>query len=98
MKFARKVFSYSALSHRREMWTHALGAWLTVVLACCGGRADGQTHFLSELHTAHGAHNHLMAGGRASLALTADQTELSYTIELIGLDLKPDPAQRVDPK
>ena len=97
MKFARKVFFNSAPSHRWEMWTPALGAWLAVVFACCG-RADGQTHFVTELHTAHGAHNHLMAGGRASLALSADQTELRYTIELIGLDLKPDPAHRVDPK
>ena len=98
MKFtAQKVFFNSAPSHRWEMWTPALGEWLAVVFACCG-RADGQTHFVTELHTAHGAHNHLMAGGKASLTLSPDQKELSYFIELDGLDLEPVAANRIDPE
>ena len=75
----------------------ALGAWLAVLFASCG-RADGQAHFVSELHTAHGAHNHLMAGGRAWLTLSCDRRQLSYSIELTGLDLESHPIRRVDPE
>jgi hypothetical protein len=60
--------------------------------------ARGQTYFASELHTAHGAHNHLMATGHASLSLSTDHTQLSYSIQLTGLDLEPDPALRDDPE
>jgi hypothetical protein len=95
MKMVCKVLSNFAPSHWRKM--SVLGAWLVILFACCG-RADGNTNFVTELHTAHGAHNHLTAGGRAWLTLSEDQTQLSYSIELAGLDLEPDPARRVDPE
>jgi hypothetical protein len=60
--------------------------------------AAGPTQFVAELHTAHGAHNHSMAHGRASLTLSADQSRLEYSIALAGLDLESDPAKRVDPE
>jgi hypothetical protein len=80
-------------------------ALLTVAIVSAGLLLDwsslaaaDQTHFVAELHTAHGAHNHSMAQGRASLTLSADQSRLAYSIALSGLDLESDPARRVDPE
>jgi hypothetical protein len=97
MKSEGPVFSNSTPPYKRKMSTGVLGAWLAALCACCG-QANGQTYFVSELHTVHGAHNHLMAGGRAWFTLSEDLKQLSYSIELTGLDLEPDPSRRVDPE
>ncbi len=76
----------------------AAGLFSGLTLGLPSQTEAGQTHFLAELHTAHGVHNHTMAHGRASLTLNAEQTELRYRIELTGLDLEPDPTRRVDPE
>ena len=86
--------------------TPAPAAALLMVAVLAGGllwgwpsKAEaGQKHFVAELHTAHGAHNHSMAHGRAWLTLSADQSRLEYSIALAGLDLEADPARRVDPE
>jgi hypothetical protein len=95
MAISRRKFLEVA---RRPTWPASMltvGAWLMAVVACCGS-TFGQTSFVANLHTAHGAHNHFMAGGQAVLTLNAEQTELSYRIELQGLDLEPRSAERVD--
>jgi hypothetical protein len=85
-------------THSTQGMRTAAGMVLLAAFLALEGRAGGQTQFSSALHVVPGAHNHGLAGGRASLTLSPDQKELRYFIELDGLDLEPVAANRVDPE
>jgi hypothetical protein len=61
--------------------------------------AMGQTEFVSDLDSSQVVNNSSdsPATGFATLTLNAEQTELAYSIQLVGLDLEPVAENRTDP-
>ena len=61
------------------------------------GRVFGQTYYTADLHD-HAHHSpHPAAAGAAFLTLNPARTHLSYQLNLHGLNLKPNPADRTQP-
>lgn len=71
-------------------------SWSAVALVALlmVGPVRGQTYFRASLAASHMPGSHNTATAEAFLTLSSDRTKLSYTINLYGLDLEPNSANR----
>jgi hypothetical protein len=61
------------------------------------GEARGETNYIAELHDHDAHHLNHEAFGSASLSLNNERTHLSYRLDISGLNLKPNAADRTEP-